>query len=101
MGSKIETLIVPSSVESFGTHAFAYCEHLREVVFLFGYRQGNRSNFSYCPNEFGETARDDVYCIRTNAFKGCRNLSLFTFNDGYRIERLGISIGTRSAEKQS
>ena len=35
---EIETLIVPSSVRRFGTHSFAYCEHLREVVFLFGYK---------------------------------------------------------------
>ena len=33
----IETLIVPSSVRKFGVHAFAYCEHLREVVFQFDY----------------------------------------------------------------
>ena len=89
--SEIEKLIVPSSTKKFGAGAFASCKQLREVVLLFDYDQGDICNFRYRPDELGEDARNGIQRIQTNAFDGCRSLSLFSFRDGSRLERADAS----------
>ena len=90
-GSDIEKLIIPGSVRKFGEYAFSCCKQLREVVLLFDYDQGDICNFRYRPDELGEDARNGIQRIQTNAFDGCRSLSLFSFRDGSRLERADAS----------
>ena len=99
-GSDIEKLIIPGSVRKFGEYAFSCCKQLREVVLLFDYDQGDICNFRYRPDELGEDARNGIQRIQTNAFDGCRSLSLFSFRDGRRIERVGTPTCIRLTEER-
>ena len=97
---EMEKVIVPSSVRNFGTHSFAYCEHLREVVFLFDYQQRKIFNFKYDHRDRGEGVTKGAHCILSDAFDGCDSLSVFSFRDGSRIERVGTPFTTRPTQER-
>ena len=65
VGAEMEKLVVPSSVRSLGAGAFSCCDNLREVVFLFDYKQGHIRNFRYRLKEPGEDASKGIRCIQT------------------------------------
>ena len=65
VGAEMEKLVVPSSVRSLGAGAFSCCDNLREVVFLFDYKQGHIRNFRYRLTEPGEDASKGIRCIQT------------------------------------
>ncbi|MDE5729269.1 MAG: leucine-rich repeat domain-containing protein [Clostridia bacterium] len=79
---KIESVVIPNSVETIGNYAFAYCTSLKSLSFALG--SGNlkvigEDAFYNCTALTGVRLPDSLREIRSSAFKGCSALTSVTF----------------------
>ena len=78
----IATVIIPDSVTSIGTYAFAYCDSLTSITIPDSVRSIDSYAFAYCESIASITVPDGVTTIGSYAFTHCKGLAKITIPDG-------------------
>lgn len=77
----IQNIVLPSSVKSIGAGAFAYCKNLQSVVIPNSVVRIGAEAFRDCPNLQGIVIPNSVKTIGTHAFFGCKNLQSISMSE--------------------
>lgn len=91
--SRLDTVILPSSVTQVGSSAFAYCNGLKKVVLPEGLPYTGTSAFRSCTSLESIDLPASMYTINSYMFAGCTSLKHITLHEGIQ------SIGTQAFEK--
>ena len=90
--SGIESVVIPSTVQTIGASTFAHCDSLTKVTIGEGaeqieYTMISNSAFEYCPKLATVIITDNVKTISSSAFRNCPELTSVTF--GKNLESIG------------
>ena len=85
----IATVIIPDSVTSIGTYAFAYCDSLTSITIPDSVRSIDSYAFAYCESIASITVPDGVTTIGSYAFTHCEGLAKITIPDS--VTSIGIA----------
>ena len=80
-GSKLETIVFPSRLETIEPYTFAYCENLETVTIQNGVKTIGDGAFRGCAVLDNVTIPKSVVELGDYAFADCASLSNFTFTD--------------------
>ncbi|MBR6659692.1 MAG: leucine-rich repeat domain-containing protein [Paludibacteraceae bacterium] len=77
----LQNIVLPSSVKSIGAGAFAYCKNLQSVVIPNSVKSIGAEAFRDCPNLQGIVIPNSVKNIGTQAFYECKNLQSISMSE--------------------
>lgn len=70
----IQTVVIPSCINTIGVNAFQGCANLQEVILNYGVSQIKEGCFLNCTNLSRINLLDSIEIIEKNAFQDCQNL---------------------------
>jgi len=82
--SKINTIVLPQTIEYFGTHAFSACDSLKNINIPKLIKELPKESFSYCTSLESITIPGNVETIGEDAFAYCSSLRNVNLSAGLK-----------------